>query len=135
MLVRGVAEGDGTEIRQVGLGADRRIFGDDDRDLVPFELVGKRFDVGQTARTDVLRSKATLEDARRALIQSQAALTLARNTLSNILNMGGRDEFTLVEPSGAAFDAVHSTCAARRFDSRYNFRFGDDFTAANHTAI
>lgn len=65
----------------------------------------KRFDVGQTARTDVLRSKATLEDARRALIQSQAALTLARNTLSNILNMGGRDEFTLVEPPGATFDA------------------------------
>ncbi len=64
----------------------------------------KRFKVDPGRRTDTLRAKSTLENARRTLIESQAALTLARNTLSNILNLGGRDDFDLAEPTAAKFD-------------------------------
>ena len=57
-----------------------------------------RFDAGAVARIDVLRAKATLEDAHNTLIQSQGALDTARDTLSNILNLGGKTNFTLTEP-------------------------------------
>lgn len=72
-------------------------------------------------RTDTLRAIATMENARRALIESQASLTLARNTLSNILNLGGRTDFDLVEPLDApfdneSFDAALSQAYARRED-------------------
>ena len=69
-----------------------------------------RFDAGAVARIDVLRARSTLEGARNTLIQSQGALDTARDTLSNILNLGGKTDFTLAEPpveseSGEAFDA------------------------------
>ncbi len=64
----------------------------------------KRIKVDPGKQTDVLRARSTLENARRVLIESQAALTLARNTLSNILNMGGRDDFDLLEPAEAKFE-------------------------------
>lgn len=81
----------------------------------------KRIKVDPGKRTDVLRAIATKENARRALIESQAALTLSRNTLSNILNMGGRDDFELVEPPDArfddeSFDAALAEAYARRED-------------------
>ena len=70
-----------------------------------------RFDAGAVARIDVLRAKATLEDAHNTLIQSQGALDTARDTLSNTLNLGGKTDFTLVEPPaesdpGTPFDAA-----------------------------
>jgi len=58
-----------------------------------------RFDAGAVARIDVLRARATLEDAHNTLIQSQGTLDTARDTLSNILNLGGKTNFTLVEPT------------------------------------
>jgi outer membrane protein TolC len=78
-----------------------------------------RFDAGAAARTDVLRAKATLEDARKTLIESQAVLELARNTLANILNLGPRETFIVAEPSAAGFhdesfdDALHAALALR----------------------
>jgi len=70
-----------------------------------------RFDAGAVARIDVLRARSTLEGARNNLIQFQGSLDIARDTLSNILNMGGRTNFTLVEPPdeadlGVPFDVV-----------------------------
>lgn len=58
-----------------------------------------RFDAGAVARIDVLRARSTLEGARNTLIQFQGALDTARDTLSNILNLGGKTNFTLVEPT------------------------------------
>lgn len=60
-----------------------------------------RFEVGDVARIDVLRAQATLEDARNQTILSQGSLDIARNTLSNILNLGGETNFVLTEPEKA----------------------------------
>lgn len=57
-----------------------------------------KFDAGAVARIDVLRAKSTLEGARNTLIQSQGTLDTAKDTLSNILNLGGKTNFTLAEP-------------------------------------
>ncbi|MCX6968163.1 MAG: TolC family protein [Verrucomicrobia bacterium] len=57
-----------------------------------------RFDAGAVARIDVLRARSTVEGARNTLIQSQGTLDTARDTLSNILNLGGKTNFTLAEP-------------------------------------
>jgi len=88
---------------------------------VQLDQAQKRFDVGGAARTDVLRARATVEDARRALIESQSALTLARNVLVNILNLGKDTHFELREPSAASldpesFDAALAQAYARRED-------------------
>ncbi|MEI8233153.1 MAG: TolC family protein [Verrucomicrobiota bacterium] len=61
-----------------------------------------RFDAGAVARIDVLRAKSTLEGARNTLIQSQGTLDTAKDTLSNILNLGGKTTFTLAEPPDEA---------------------------------
>ena len=58
-----------------------------------------RFDAGAVARIDVLRAQSTLEGSRNTLIQFQGSLDIARDTLSNILNLGGKTNFTLVEPT------------------------------------
>jgi outer membrane protein TolC len=60
-----------------------------------------KFDAGSVARIDVLRAQATLEDDRSTLIQSQGTLETYRDTLSNILNLGGKTNFTVVEPPDA----------------------------------
>lgn len=46
-LVRLVVKGNRAEVRQIGLGADGRVFRNDDRDLVSLVLIGERFDVRQ----------------------------------------------------------------------------------------
>lgn len=58
-----------------------------------------RYDAGAVARIDVLRAQSTLEGDRNTLIQFQGTLDIARDTLSNILNLGGKTDFTLVEPT------------------------------------
>jgi outer membrane protein len=70
------------------------------------DIAQKRYNVGDVARTDVARARATLEDGRNALIQSQNALDVARNTLGNILNLGGDTGFELAEPTPATDDAT-----------------------------
>ncbi len=65
------------------------------------EQAQTRVELGQVARIDALRGKATLEEARNSLIQAQGQLDLNRDTLSNILNLGGRTDFILSEPIAA----------------------------------
>ena len=78
-----------------------------------------RFDAGAVARIDVLRAQSTVEGARNTLIQSQGMLDKAKDTLSNILNLGGKTHFTLVEPptesdSGMPFeDSLQRAYASR----------------------
>jgi len=73
------------------------------------------------ARIDVLRARSTVEGARNTLIQSQGALDTARDTLSNILNLGGKTNFTLAEPPvesdpGTPFEASLKNAYACRED-------------------
>lgn len=70
------------------------------------KLAQTRFDVGAVARIDVMRAKATLEDARNTLIQSKGLLSTNLDTLSNILNLGGKTDFTVAEPPNAPDEAV-----------------------------
>jgi outer membrane protein TolC len=83
----------------------------------------KRFKVDPGKRTDTLRAKSTLENARRVLIESQAALALARNTLSNILNRGGQGDSDLVEPAAARFeDESFDTALAQAYARREDYQ-------------
>ncbi len=81
----------------------------------------KRLDAGDVARTDVLRAKATLEAARKTLIESTSALVLSRNTLANILNLEDRDAYEVAEPARAeegteSFEFVLNQAMTRRED-------------------
>jgi outer membrane protein len=82
-----------------------------------------RLEVGQVARIDVLRAEASLQNARNALIESSGALESAQDTLSNILNLGGKTNFTLVEPAPAAEDVADFTeLLSRAYSNREDFR-------------
>ncbi len=86
-------------------------------------LARDRHDVGDAARSDVLRAQATLEGARQTLITAQNALDVDRNTLSNILNLGGDTSFLLREPPKAATDIVPmETAVAMAFDKREDYK-------------
>lgn len=81
----------------------------------------KRLDAGDVARTDVLRAKATLEAARKTLIESSSALVLSRNTLANILNLQDREGYEITEPAVAqggkeGFDFALNQAMTRRED-------------------
>ncbi len=81
----------------------------------------KRLDAGDVARSDVLRAKATLEAARKTLIESTSALVLSRNTLGNILNLDDPDAYEVTEPSAAKggnenFDFALQQAMSRRED-------------------
>ncbi len=82
-----------------------------------------RYEVGQVARIDVLRAQASLEEARNQLIQNQGSLEIAQDTLSNILNFGGRTNFVLAEPPNAP-DTREPIAQAltRAFEHREDFR-------------
>jgi outer membrane protein len=85
------------------------------------DLAQKRNNVGEVARTDVLRAQATLEDARRTLIEAEGLLETNRDTLSNILNFGGKTDFSVAEPANARtdnepFDVVLARAYAQRED-------------------
>jgi len=62
------------------------------------DVAQKRLDVGEVTRTDVLNAQVTLENARVALIQAKNTLLLNRDTLGNILNLGGDSGFQVVTP-------------------------------------
>jgi outer membrane protein TolC len=89
------------------------------------DISQKRYNVGDVARTDVARARATLEDARRAMIESKNALAVARNTIGNILNLGGDTGFELAEPQAAQDDAMPFDVA---LNAAYNER--EDFKIA-----
>jgi len=54
--------------------------------------------VGEVTPTDALNARVTLESANVALIQATNTLLLDRDTLGNILNLGGDSGFDLVQP-------------------------------------
>ncbi|HEX4083646.1 MAG TPA: TolC family protein [Chthoniobacteraceae bacterium] len=62
------------------------------------DIAQKRLDVGEVTPTDALNAKVTLESARVALIQAKNTLLLYRDTLGNILNLGGDTGFQVVKP-------------------------------------
>ena len=85
------------------------------------DLAQKQYNVGVVARTDVLRAKATIEGARSTLIQAQGTLDINRDTLSNILNLGGKTDFRVVEPPDAIpghelFESILTSAYERRED-------------------
>ncbi len=87
------------------------------------QLAQERHDVGDAARSDVLRARATLEGARQTLITAQNTLDVDRNTLSNILNLGGDTSFRLAEPPGAPTDVEPlETALAEGFAHREDYR-------------
>ncbi len=85
------------------------------------EQAKARYEVGEVARIDVLRAQATLEEARHQVILSKGNLEVAKNTLSNILNLGGDTNFTLKEPAnfpapGLSFEEALRQAYANRED-------------------
>jgi outer membrane protein len=87
------------------------------------DIAQKRMDVGEVTRSDVLRARVAVESARRLLVESQNTLLLDRNTLSNILNLGGASDFHLIEPPAypneiPAFDELLSIAMTQREDLR-----------------
>ena len=62
------------------------------------DVAQKRMDVGEVTRTDALNAQVTLESARVALIQAQNTLLMNRDTLGNILNLGGDSGFQVALP-------------------------------------
>ena len=61
-------------------------------------LAQRRFDVGETTRTDVLRAEVSVAQAERALTEAEDALRLAGNVLGNILNFGTEQPLQVIEP-------------------------------------
>lgn len=58
----------------------------------------KRLNVGEVTPTDALNARVTLESDKVALIQAQNTLLLNRDTLGNMLNLGGDNGFRVVTP-------------------------------------
>jgi outer membrane protein TolC len=63
-----------------------------------YNVAEKRLNVGEVTPTDALNAQVTLESAKVALIQAKNTLLLDRDTLGNILNLGGDSGFQLVLP-------------------------------------
>ena len=90
------------------------------------DLAQTRLNVGAVARIDVMRARATLEDARNTLIQSKGLLETNRDTLSNILNLGGVTHFVLVEPEGAPEDRpAFEEVLTRAYDTREDLKVSE----------
>lgn len=62
------------------------------------DVAQKRFNVGEVTPTDTLNAQVTLESAKVSLIQAQNTLLLDRDTLGNILNLGGDTGFQVALP-------------------------------------
>jgi outer membrane protein len=63
-----------------------------------FDVAQKRLNVGEVTPTDALNAQVTLESAKVSLIQAQNTLLLDRDTLGNMLNLGGDSGFKVVLP-------------------------------------
>jgi outer membrane protein TolC len=62
------------------------------------DVAQKRLNVGEVTPTDALNARVTLESAKVALIQAKNTLLADRDTLGNILNLGGDSGFQVVLP-------------------------------------
>ena len=82
-----------------------------------------RYDAGAVARIDVLRAQSTLEGDRNTLIQFQGTLDIARDTLSNILNLGGKTNFTVAEPTDETdLGTPFSELLKRAYENREDYQ-------------
>lgn len=82
-----------------------------------------RLKLDEVVRADVFQAQATLEAARRALIESEGLLEIQRNSLSNILNMDWRTNLVLIEPETAPTDiAQFESVLARAYQRREDYR-------------
>ncbi len=82
-----------------------------------------RHEFGEAAQLDVSRAEASLEEARNNLIQSQGMLEVDLDTLSHILNLGGKTDFTLAEPAKAPDPATPVEEALKKaFARREDYR-------------
>jgi outer membrane protein TolC len=62
------------------------------------DVAQKRLNVGEVTPTDALNAQVTLEAAKVALIQARNTLLADRDTLGNILNLGGDNGYQVVMP-------------------------------------
>ena len=62
------------------------------------QVAQKRLDVGEVTPTDALNAQVTLEQAKVALIAAKNTLLMDRDTLGNILNLGGDTGFQVTLP-------------------------------------
>jgi outer membrane protein TolC len=62
------------------------------------DVAQKRLNVGEVTPTDALNARVTLESAKVALIEAKNTLLMDRDTLGNILNLGGDTGFQVVLP-------------------------------------
>jgi outer membrane protein TolC len=62
------------------------------------DVAQKRLNVGEVTPTDALNAQVTLESAKVALIEAKNTLLMDRDTLGNILNLGGDSGFQLTLP-------------------------------------
>jgi outer membrane protein TolC len=85
------------------------------------DVAQKRLKVGEVTPTDTLNAQVTLESAKVALIQARNTLLLNRDTLGNILNLGGDSGFRVATPpdyptSIPAFDKLLAIAYRNRED-------------------
>ena len=62
------------------------------------DVAQKRLNVGEVTPTDALNARVTLESAKVALIEANNTLQLDRDTLGNILNLGGDTGYRVAMP-------------------------------------
>jgi outer membrane protein TolC len=94
-----------------------------DLNLQQLRLAQARFEVGEITKTDVLRAQVTVEQARRALIESKNTYRLARNILTNTLNFGIEIHVSVVEPPLPSFQLEPlEVLVQRAYDQREDYR-------------
>ena len=96
-FVRHVVERDGAEIGQIGFGTDRRVFGNLNRDLVAFILIGKGFNSRQRSSNTTLRMPLVVAQLRRFLLSAcRFTLHASRLMLSTVVSSNPSDRFFLI---------------------------------------
>ena len=87
------------------------------------DLAQKRLNAGEALRSDVLSAEVTVENAHRDLLQAENDEASARNTLANILNIGGDTPFRVTEPRAyTAPSAPYEDLQARAKQSREDLK-------------
>ena len=97
-LIRHVVQRDRAEIRQIRLGADRRVFGNLDRDLVPFILIRKGFNLRQRGIDATFRMPLVVAQFRCFLFSSCRFTPHASClTSSTVVSSSPSDRFFLIQ--------------------------------------
>jgi outer membrane protein len=98
------------------------------------DVAQKRLQVGEVTPTDALNAKVVLESAKVALIQAKNTLLLDRDTLGNLLNLGGDSGFQVAIPPDypttiPPFDKLLAIAYRNREDIRVgDLTIGEDYS-------